>query len=346
MKSPSEIQSIGTRSAAEGFGLRRSTGQVGALTAPERRARAALLALITGALLIAFAPIFTKQAMVWGHIGPVTAAFWRTALATPLLLLALAGTEGKRRPRFALRASQGEGKEAGRRSRASWYSVSPYLLIPGVLFAADLSFWHWSFQYTTVGNATLLGNAASIFVGLAGWLWLHERFTWTFPVGVAAAFGGAALVMGASFSIDPHRVIGDGLALVTALFYAAYLLSIKQLRAHHSTLRVMAWSTAACAAVLLPLALLIERQFFPTGLNAWMQLVALAWLCHAGGQGLIAYALAHLPAGFSGVSLVVQPVGAVFLGWVILGEAMTPWQIAGAAVVLCGIALARVGSKE
>jgi len=308
---------------------------VGPLTVPEQRARGALLALLAGALLIAFAPIFTKQAMVWGQIGPVTAAFWRTALATPLLMLALAATEGKR-----------GGREAGRQSTASRFSVSPYLLIPGLLFAADLSFWHWSFQYTTVGNATLLGNAASIFVGLAGWLWLRERFTWTFPVGVAAAFGGAALVMGASFSIDPHRVIGDALALVTAVFYAAYLLSIKQLRAHHSTLRVMAWSTAACAAVLLPLALLIERQFFPTGLNSWMQLVALAWLCHAGGQGLIAYALAHLPAGFSGVSLVVQPVGAVFLGWVILGEAMTPWQIAGAAVVLAGIALARVGSKE
>ncbi|HSK38859.1 MAG TPA: EamA family transporter, partial [Arenibaculum sp.] len=66
---------------------------------------------------------------------------------------------------------------------------------------------------------------------------------------------------------------------------------------------------------------------------------------HAGGQSLIAYALAHLPAAFSSVSLLLQPAAAAILAWALLGEALGPWQAAGAVIVLAGIFLARRGSR-
>ena len=66
----------------------------------------------------------------------------------------------------------------------------------------------------------------------------------------------------------------------------------------------------------------------------------------AGGQSLIAYALAHLPAAFSSLSLLVQPVAAAVLAWLILAEPIGPWQAAGGAIVLVGIAIARRGSMD
>ena len=74
-------------------------------------------------------------------------------------------------------------------------------------------------------------------------------------------------------------------------------------------------------------------------------LVALAWISHCAGQGLIAYSLAHLPAAFSSVSLLFQPVMAGLFGWLILGEALAPLQIAGGAIVLAGIYAARRGAR-
>jgi len=59
------------------------------------------------------------------------------------------------------------------------------------------------------------------------------------------------------------------------------------------------------------------------------------------GQGLIAYALAHLPATFGAVGLYVQVVAAGVYAWLLLGERLAPVQIAGGAVVLAAIALAR-----
>ena len=63
----------------------------------------------------------------------------------------------------------------------------------------------------------------------------------------------------------------------------------------------------------------------------------------AAGQGLIAYALAHLPAAFSSVSLLFQPVMAALFAWLLLAEPLVPLQIAGGVVVLAGIYLARRG---
>ena len=72
----------------------------------------------------------------------------------------------------------------------------------------------------------------------------------------------------------------------------------------------------------------------PATAFGWWMLIGLALVSHAAGQGLIAYALAHLPAAFSSVSLLFQPVMAALFAWLLLSEALVPLQIAGGIVVL------------
>ena len=80
---------------------------------------------------------------------------------------------------------------------------------------------------------------------------------------------------------------------------------------------------------------------FPRG---WAILIALALVTQILGQGLIAYAFAHLPASLSSVSLLIQPVMAALFAWILFGEAIGPAQFVGGAIVLAGIWLARKGS--
>jgi drug/metabolite transporter (DMT)-like permease len=75
-------------------------------------------------------------------------------------------------------------------------------------------------------------------------------------------------------------------------------------------------------------------------------LVGLALISQVGGQGLITYALAHLPAAFSSVGLLLQPAIAALLAWVILSEPLGVWQALGGVIVLVGIAVARRGSRS
>ena len=86
--------------------------------------------------------------------------------------------------------------------------------------------------------------------------------------------------------------------------------------------------------------------FLPASASGWLVLLGLAWISHAAGQGLIAYALAHLPAGFSSVGLLFQPVMAALFAWVLLGESLVALQVAGGAVVLAGIYMARKASSQ
>src|SRR5438552_165003 len=108
---------------------------------------------------------------------------------------------------------------------------------------------------------------------------------------------------------------------------------------------VRAVTSTICAVFLFPLALASGEQMLPSSLLGWGYLLGLALVSHAAGQGLIAYALAHLRAAFSSVSLLFQPVMAALFAWVLLGEALVPLQIAGGIVVLIGIYLARRGSN-
>jgi drug/metabolite transporter (DMT)-like permease len=106
----------------------------------------------------------------------------------------------------------------------------------------------------------------------------------------------------------------------------------------------MAVTTTITAVLLLPVALASGEQMLPLTALGWLTLVGLALVSHAAGQGLITYALAHLPAAFSSVSLLFQPVMAAVFAWALLGEALAPAQIAGGVVVLIGIYLSRRGS--
>jgi drug/metabolite transporter (DMT)-like permease len=79
-----------------------------------------------------------------------------------------------------------------------------------------------------VANATLFANFAPIFVTFGAWLLFQERITRTFITGLVFALGGAALLIRVSFGIGAQQVLGDGLGLLTAVFYAGYILSIKK----------------------------------------------------------------------------------------------------------------------
>ena len=274
-----------------------------------------------GALAIAFAPIFVRVS----EVGPLSTAFWRLLLAWPALWVWTV-MERRRRP------------DIRRPSRCTDYLR---LAAAGLFFAGDLSVWHWSLRFTSVANSTLLVNYAPLWVTFAGWRLFQDRIEKPFLAGLVSALLGATLIVGASFQIRLEQVKGDLLALTASFFYAGYLLSITRLRRDFSTAAIMTWSTVGCTVILLAVTLLSGEKFFPGSPWGWLILLGLALISHIGGQGLITYALAHLPAAFSSVTLLLQPVFAAVLAWLLLAEALGAGQALGGLLVLVGIFLAR-----
>jgi drug/metabolite transporter (DMT)-like permease len=67
----------------------------------------------------------------------------------------------------------------------------------------------------------------------------------------------------------------------------------------------------------------------------------MAWISHAGGQGLLSVALGRLPPVFSSLVIYLEAVAAALFAWVLLGEALTPVQTLGGLLILAGIWTAR-----
>lgn len=281
----------------------------------------ALAALALGAVLIGFAPIFVRLS----DVGPIAAAFWRCALAWPLLALA---------------ASREPTRGADVRRERGW------LLAAGLFFGADLATWHIAIGMTTVANATLLANLAPLFVAPVAWLLWRERVNRTFLLGLLMALAGTAILMGEGLDVHRERVAGDALSVLAAAFYAGYLLLVSHLRRAHSSMRILSWSSGTVAVVLLPIAWLAGETILPQSLHGWAVLVGLALLSHIGGQGLITYSMATLPASFSAVGLLIQPLAAALLAWVLLHERFGTQQAVAGAVILGGIVLCRLASRQ
>jgi drug/metabolite transporter (DMT)-like permease len=102
----------------------------------------------------------------------------------------------------------------------------------------------------------------------------------------------------------------------------------------------MFWSTATGAALLVGCAWLLDESLVPASTGGWIACAALG-IVHVAGQGSIAWALGKLPAATASVTVLVQPVVAAVLGWVVFGERLGFWQSAGAAIALSGVLLAQ-----
>lgn len=288
--------------------------------AASQHSRLALIALIVGGIAIGGSPIFVRLS----EVGPMATAFWRVALALmPFLLISRVTRQGDERP-------------AGLRDHL-------FLLLPGVFLAADLAAWHLSLHMTSVANATLLANLAPVFVTLGSWLFFRTRITPVFLAGLGLALVGVLVLKGGPSSLGGGQLAGDATAIVAAFFYACYMLSLGHVRARFSTLRIMVWTTLSAAVCILPVAFLFEGGMVPATLFGWAMLAGLAFISHVGGQGLVTYALAYLPTAFSSLTLLLQPVVAAILAWVLLSEPVGAMQAVGGAIVLFGILVARRG---
>jgi len=283
----------------------------------DSRRGSAVAALLAGAVAIASSALFVKVS----EAGPVATGFWRVALALPFLWA------------WAFVEQRGTLADAFAQNRR-------LMVAAGLFFAGDLAVWHWSIVLTTVANATLLANLAPIFVTLAAWLLFGRRPSLLFIAGLAAALAGTATLLGGDFRLGGSAVLGDFLGVVTAMFYAAYQLAVTRLRARVATSSLMAWSGIIMAAALLPVALASGEEILPLTATGWLKLIGLALIAQVAGQSLIAYAMAHLPPTFSSVGLLLQPVMAAVFAWILLGEALGAYEIAGGVVVLAGILIA------
>jgi drug/metabolite transporter (DMT)-like permease len=273
-------------------------------------------ALVVGAVAMGASPIFVRLA----DVGPYASAFWRVTLALPALY---AWT----------RLSESGAGPAGRFGAAT--------ILAGLAFTGDLFFWHLSIVTTSVANATFFATTAPIWVVAFGWLILGERAAGKTLAGLALCILGGAALLAQSLHLRPAGAIGDLFGIATGVFFGLYFLAVKAARGKSSAARVAFEATVVTAALLFVVALSLEPTILPHSARGVAALFAMAWISHAGGQGLLAVALGRLAAAFSSLVIFLEAIAAAGFGYALLGEPVSLVQALGGLLILAGIYVAR-----
>ena len=259
--------------------------------------------------------------------GPVSAGFWRMALALPVLA-ALARVSGQK--------LGGLGR--------------PVLLAmagAGAFFALDLAAWHLGIARTRLANASLFGNSGSLVLMVWGVWSMGRRPRLGECAAMLAALGGAAILMGRSLEIGARTVVGDLLAVTAGLLYVGYLVLVQRARAGLGSWSLLFWASLCGTPVVLACALAMGEPVFPGAAgHGWWPLLALALGSQIIGQGLLVYALRHFTPLMVGMALLTQPAVAVLSGWLAFGERLSAMDGLGMALVSAALVLAKAGAKD
>jgi len=278
----------------------------------------AFIALLIGNLALAGGPFLVRHS----GVGPIAAGFWRLALAVPFLwAIAWMFRQPVHWPRKGLTVA---------------------LAVAAFFFAADLASWHAGILLTKLGNATLFGNVSSFFFAAWG-LWLARKWPSTMQaLSLSLAAAGCSLLMWGSAELSASHLRGDLLAALAGLLYTGYLILVERTRGQLQPLPLLFLASLFGALFLLPAALAANEQVIPAD---WTGLFALALCSQVIGQGMLVYALGHVPPLVVGVAMLTQPALSALLGWIYYGEAFTARDWIGAAMIVGALILVRMKER-
>ncbi len=279
---------------------------------------------LLGAMTIAFSGILVRLA----DVSPETAAVFRCAYAVPILAVIAASERRRFGPRPARERRLG--------------------MIAGVFFAADLIFWHHSIDDVGAGLATVLGNLQVVLVAFLAWALLGERPSSRTFVAVPAALLGAVMISGVlesgAFGDDPVR--GTLFGVATTIAYAGFILILRGANTNIDRPAGPLLDASATAAVVAVVAAAFYEaaDLVPSWPeHGWLALLAVS--SQVIGWLLISVSLPRLPAAVTSLILLVQPVSAVALAALILGESPSLLQVGGVAVILAAVLFATAPSS-
>lgn len=259
-------------------------------------------------------PVFTRWAAVTLSAYEIAAGRLLTA---GVLVLALAYWQRQRLP-----------------ERDNW----PRFALFGLITALHFAFYIASLQFTTIAHSLALVYTAPIFVAFFSWLLLGEGLNVRKWGGVLVAVVGVAILAGFEPAFDRNMLIGDLLAVGSAICFGLYSVAGRSERLRTS---LFGYAGTVYTLAALWLAPAVAFSFTPTGytLPAVLSVLGLGLFPLALGHTLYNAALRKTNATLVNLIATQEVTGGILLGILLLQEVPSANSIIGVLVTLAGIVL-------
>lgn len=274
-----------------------------------------MTALLIGAVLISF----SSAMVVLAGLPPDVTGFYRLTGGGLAMLLVLA--------------------RAGK-LRLFTPNTIKWGCVAAVFFAGDFVFWHRSIAFVGPGLSTMLGNFQVIPLAVVSALFFKERMPPRMYAAIFLALGGLYLMVGVGWSgFSADYRLGVFYGLLTACFYALYMLSLKYALAKDRADSLVLASAAALVTGLIlgGLALAEGESFVIPTLKSLAAISALAFICHAVGWFLITRGIQTVRGALVGLLLLLQPTLSFLWDILFFGKPVNPVELSGVGLALIGI---------
>ncbi|MHB1020280.1 MAG: DMT family transporter [Coriobacteriia bacterium] len=286
------------------------------------RRGAAIMFVIASAACFGTLAVFTTLAYEHGA-RPLPTLAWRFAIAAVLM----AGYLAFKRP-AALRIGPGE------LWRFALLSVTGY-------GAASLCFF-FALQHVSGSVVTVLLYTYPALITAAEALLSRAWPSRSAVVAIALTFIGCAMVVGALEQDVRIDGVGVALGLGAGVAYAMFTMLSDRLVPGRSRVVVMAYMFAISAAIMAAIAVVVGESLSPAGWDAalWWLVLAIVAVPTIAAVALYLGGIRRLGPARAALASTTEPVFTIILSWLVLGERLTPLQMAGASLVVGGIVLA------
>ena len=217
-------------------------------------------------------------------------------------------------------------------------------MLAGIFLGVHLALWIISLAYTSIVASATIVTTNPIWVALILWVWRGEKPSRLTAAGIIVAISGGALIAvgdawGASAGSNP--LLGDLLALGGALTVSVYLIFGRE--AQHRGLSIgqyVATAYVVGALTLLPTPLLLGSGYSGWPVEVYLYGLLLAFIPQLVGHSSFNWAVRWISPTLVALVILAEPVGGSILGFLVFGEVPGTFVLAGAAVLLIGVASA------
>jgi drug/metabolite transporter (DMT)-like permease len=287
----------------------------------------AVLALLAVQVCFAVFPVLGKIAM--REIPPFVVAAFRAVVGAVLLTA-------------AARLLEPGGPRLERRDHVKLAGLSLIGIVANqILYINGLA-------RTTATNATLLTATVPVFTLVLALFVRAERPSFRRILGVPMALAGVLLLLNLkAMHLGDATLTGDLLVAVNSIFYAAFLVGSREILSRHSAIVVTASVFRWAAAPILLLAIPDLLRFRPGDVHAgsWLALAGIGLFPTLLAYFLNAWALSRTSPSTTAVFIYVQPLIAMSLAFLVLGERPGPRTAVAAVLIFVGIALTTIPGR-
>ena len=211
------------------------------------------------------------------------------------------------------------------------------ILLSSIFVALHFALWITSLSYTSIASSVVIVTSHPIFVALISYFLWGERLNKTTILGIAVALGGVVLINYGGFVLSSKAIVGDLLALLAAISMGIYLIIGRQLKDRVSLMPYLSIIYAGAAIILLLATISYGYSLFDYSGTTYAMFFLLALVPQLIGHSSLNLAVRLIPATLVSVGILGEPVIAIALGYIILGEGITITEILGSLITLGGI---------